>query len=67
MTARQHRIPVLDRAEMLGQIMNLKWSIGVAGTHGKTTTTSIVSTMLETGDLIPPLLMVASSMLMDKC
>ncbi len=51
--AQQHRIPVIDRAEMLGEIMNLKWSIGVAGTHGKTTTTSIVSAMLETGNFDP--------------
>lgn len=51
--ARRHRIPIIDRAEMLGEVMRLKWSIGVAGTHGKTTTTSIVSTMLETGDFDP--------------
>lgn len=51
--AHQHRIPVIDRAEMLGEVMRLKWSIGVAGTHGKTTTTSIISTMLETGNFDP--------------
>ena len=38
--ARKLQIPVVHRAEMLGELMRLKWSIACAGTHGKTTTTS---------------------------
>ncbi|NQW01596.1 MAG: UDP-N-acetylmuramate--L-alanine ligase [Rhodospirillales bacterium] len=51
--ARQKLIPVVRRAEMLGELMRLKWSIAVGGTHGKTTTTSIVAAMLDTADLDP--------------
>lgn len=46
-------IPVVHRAEMLAELMRLKWSIGIAGTHGKTTTTSMVGAMLEAGGLDP--------------
>ena len=46
-------IPVVRRAEMLAEIMRLKWSIAVGGTHGKTTTTSIVAAVLEAADLDP--------------
>jgi len=52
-TARQKLIPVVRRAEMLGELMRLKWSIAVGGTHGKTTTTSIVAAMLDTAGLDP--------------
>ena len=45
--ARQSAIPVVRRAEMLAELMRLKWAIAVAGTHGKTTTTSIVAAMLD--------------------
>src|SRR5947209_5757114 len=45
--ARSRLIPVVRRAEMLGELMRLKWSIAVAGTHGKTTTTSMVGAMLD--------------------
>ena len=48
-----HRIPVVHRAEMLAELMRLKWSIGIAGTHGKTTTTSMVGAMLEAGGMDP--------------
>ncbi|MCK6454046.1 MAG: UDP-N-acetylmuramate--L-alanine ligase [Alphaproteobacteria bacterium] len=51
--ARAAFIPVVRRAEMLGELMRLKWSIGIAGTHGKTTTTSLVHQVLETADLDP--------------
>src|SRR5256885_9926331 len=51
--ARARRLPVVRRAEMLAELMRLKWSIAVAGTHGKTTTTSIVGALLETGGLDP--------------
>ena len=43
--ARLRLIPVVPRAEMLAEIMRLKWGIAVAGTHGKTTTTSIVASV----------------------
>ncbi|MFB0991501.1 MAG: Mur ligase domain-containing protein, partial [Rhodospirillales bacterium] len=52
-TARQKLIPVVRRAEMLGELMRLKWSIAVGGTHGKTTTTSIVAAMLDAAGLDP--------------
>lgn len=45
--ARDQRKTVVRRAEMLAEIMRLKWSIAIAGTHGKTTTTMMVGTMLE--------------------
>jgi UDP-N-acetylmuramate--alanine ligase len=45
--ARAALLPVVRRAEMLGELMRLKWSIAVAGTHGKTTTTSLVAAVLE--------------------
>jgi UDP-N-acetylmuramate--alanine ligase len=51
--ARGRRLPIVRRAEMLGELMRLKWSIAVAGTHGKTTTTSIIGALLETGGLDP--------------
>ncbi len=51
--ARTRLIPIVRRAEMLAEIMRLKWSIAVGGTHGKTTTTSIVAALLEAADLDP--------------
>src|SRR3546814_15561256 len=44
--ARQRFLPIVRRAEMLGELMRLKWSIAVGGTHGKTPTTSMVATLL---------------------
>jgi UDP-N-acetylmuramate--alanine ligase len=52
-TARQRQIPVIPRAEMLAELMRLKYGIAVAGTHGKTTTTSMVGTVLAEGRLDP--------------
>src|SRR5258707_11137572 len=49
--ARARRLPVVRRAEMLAELMRLKWPITVAGTHGKTTTTSMIGALLETGGL----------------
>lgn len=46
-------IPVVHRADILAGLMRQKWSIGVAGTHGKTTTTSMLGTLLEAGLLDP--------------
>ena len=51
--AREQFIPVVKRAEMLAELMRLKWSISVAGTHGKTTTTSLVAQMLESAEMDP--------------
>ena len=51
--ARLRLIPVVPRAEMLAEIMRLKWGIAVAGTHGKTTTTSIVASVLDAGQFDP--------------
>ena len=51
--ARTRMIPVVPRAEMLAEIMRLKWAIAVGGTHGKTTTTSIVAALLDSAKLDP--------------
>jgi UDP-N-acetylmuramate--alanine ligase len=51
--ARQAGIPVIPRAEMLSELMRLKYSIAVAGSHGKTTTTSIIAAILAAGGLDP--------------
>jgi UDP-N-acetylmuramate--alanine ligase len=51
--ARARRLPVVRRAEMLAELMRLKWPIAVAGTHGKTTTTSMIGALLETAGLDP--------------
>ncbi|HRE21335.1 MAG TPA: UDP-N-acetylmuramate--L-alanine ligase [Rhabdaerophilum sp.] len=50
MAAREARIPVVRRAEMLAELMRLKSCVAIAGTHGKTTTTSLVATLLDQGD-----------------
>jgi UDP-N-acetylmuramate--alanine ligase len=51
--ARERLIPVVRRAEMLAELMRLKWSVAVAGTHGKTTTTSLCAAMLEQAEIDP--------------
>ncbi len=53
MAARQLRIPIVPRAVMLAELMRLKRGIAVAGTHGKTTTTSLVASVLAAGGLDP--------------
>jgi UDP-N-acetylmuramate--alanine ligase len=53
MTARAQRIPVVRRAEMLAELMRLKSCVAIAGTHGKTTTTSMVAALLDAGDFDP--------------
>ncbi len=53
LAARARFIPVVRRAEMLAELMRLKWSIAVGGTHGKTTTTSLIAAVLETAKLDP--------------
>jgi UDP-N-acetylmuramate--alanine ligase len=51
--ARAKRLPVVRRAEMLAELMRLKSCIAIAGTHGKTTTTSLIATLLDAGHLDP--------------
>src|SRR6201989_3552587 len=50
MAARARRIPVVRRAEMLAELMRLKSCVAIAGTHGKTTTTSMLATLLASLD-----------------
>ncbi len=52
-SARKQTIPVIRRAEMLAELMRMKQGIAIAGTHGKTTTTSLVATVLAGGNLDP--------------
>jgi UDP-N-acetylmuramate--alanine ligase len=52
-TALEARIPVVRRAEMLAELMRLKKTVAVAGTHGKTTTTSMVAALLDAGGIDP--------------
>ena len=51
--ARESYIPVIPRAEMLAELMRLKYGVAVAGAHGKTTTTSMIASILTSGDLDP--------------
>jgi len=51
--ARERLLPVVRRAEMLGELMRLKQAIAIAGTHGKTTTTSMVAALLDAGGFDP--------------
>ena len=51
--ARARRLPVVRRAEMLAELMRLKSCVAIAGTHGKTTTTTMVATLLDAGGLDP--------------
>jgi UDP-N-acetylmuramate--alanine ligase len=53
LAAHERGIPVIPRAEMLAELLKMKFSIAVSGSHGKTTTTSIVSTLLAHGGLDP--------------
>ena len=53
MAARERLMPVVQRAEMLAELMRFRYSIAVAGTHGKTTTTSLVASVLAEGGLDP--------------
>nr|MBN2277536.1 UDP-N-acetylmuramate--L-alanine ligase [candidate division Zixibacteria bacterium] len=51
--AREKGVPVIKRAEMLGELMRLKYSIGISGTHGKTTTTSMVGKIMADAEFDP--------------
>ena len=52
-TARAMAIPVVRRADMLAELIRLKWTVAIAGTHGKTTTTSMVSALLDGAGIDP--------------
>ena len=52
-SAHEHRIPVVQRAEMLAELMRFRQGIAVAGTHGKTTTTSLIASVMAGGGLDP--------------
>ncbi|MCB9480229.1 MAG: UDP-N-acetylmuramate--L-alanine ligase [Desulfobacteraceae bacterium] len=54
--ARENSIPVIPRAEMLAELMRLKYGVAVAGAHGKTTTTSLVSEILIEGNIDPTII-----------
>lgn len=51
--AKEKKIPVIPRAEMLAELMRLKYGVAIAGTHGKTTTTSMIATILSHANLDP--------------
>jgi UDP-N-acetylmuramate--alanine ligase len=51
--ARERRLPLVRRAEMLAELMRLQFSVAVGGTHGKTTTTSMIACLLDAGGLDP--------------
>jgi len=51
--AAEKMIPIVPRAEMLAELMRLKWCVSVAGTHGKTTTTSMIASVLDAGGIDP--------------
>lgn len=53
LTARRRSIPIIHRSEMLAELMRFKYGIAVAGTHGKTTTTSLIATILAEGNYDP--------------
>ena len=64
--ARIKRIPVVRRAEMLAELMRLKQCVAIAGTHGKTTTTSLVATLLDAAGLDPAVVEREKAVLADK-
>ncbi len=54
--AHQAHMPVIPRAEMLAELMRIRYSVAVSGSHGKTTTTSLVGAVLQTGGLDPTII-----------
>ncbi|MGE3261525.1 MAG: UDP-N-acetylmuramate--L-alanine ligase [Bacteriovoracia bacterium] len=54
--ARRGKVPIIQRAEMLAELMKMKTSIAVAGTHGKTSTTSMIATLVQHNDLDPTII-----------
>lgn len=53
LTAQQNRIPIISRAEMLAELMRFRYGIAISGTHGKTTTTSLIAHILNEANLDP--------------
>lgn len=51
--ARKRKVPIIQRAEMLGELMKMKTGIAIAGTHGKTSTTSMIGTIVQSSGLDP--------------
>ena len=64
--ARRSKLPVISRAEMLAELMRMKFSIAVAGTHGKTTTTSMIATILNRANLDPTFVIGGKLMIEDS-
>ena len=56
MAARKKAIPVIPRSEMLAELMRFKPAVAISGTHGKTTTTSLIAALLSAGDLDPTII-----------
>ncbi|NUM88333.1 MAG: UDP-N-acetylmuramate--L-alanine ligase, partial [Bdellovibrionales bacterium] len=54
--ARRKNVPIIQRAEMLGELMKMKTGVAIAGTHGKTTTTSMVATIVNSAGLDPTII-----------
>ncbi len=54
--ARLRGVPIVKRAEMLAEIMRLKWTVAIGGTHGKTTTTSMIAALLDAGHKDPTII-----------
>ena len=54
--ARERGVPIVRRAEMLAEIMRLKWTVAIGGTHGKTTTTSMIAALLDAGGKDPTII-----------
>jgi UDP-N-acetylmuramate--alanine ligase len=54
--ARKRKIPIIQRAEMLGELMKMKTGIAIAGTHGKTSTTSMIATIVQSSGLDPTII-----------
>lgn len=52
----EHHIPVIRRSEMLGELMRMKFGVGIAGTHGKTTTTTMAGHVISAGDFDPTII-----------
>jgi UDP-N-acetylmuramate--alanine ligase len=64
--ARKQGVPVIPRAEMLAELMRLKYGVAVAGSHGKTTTTSMVALVLDRGGLDPTVVVGVASACWDR-